>query len=448
MGTFKAGFNRTVITPPNGTPLSGYFFERLATGALDDLELNTVAVTDGERTAILIVADLLMISLPRMDEYRRAVAAGAGVPAEAVFISCTHTHTGPEVGMGEAYASNWERALSDYLVTGAQLALADLADAQVETAAGRVDRISFIRRFFMKDGSVRTNPGVGNPDIRESIGQPDESLQLIVLKRHDGKDIALVNFQVHPDVIGGTRFSADYPGFVRRIMENALDGQAHCVYLNGAQGDTNHLNTAPGPGDAKGLTEVHFDGLRGYEYSRNMGRAIAGEAVKLFGRTAAGRSGPVRFAQRSARIPSNRPKPEDLPEAQRIADLHNAGRDDQLPWKDMELTTAVAEALRMIALKDGPTDYDLKLTAFSMGDVALLGIPGEPFTEIGRQIKQHSPYATTLACCVTNGAEGYFPTQEAYDQGGYEARSSFYRRGVAEIIIREASLLLQELHRG
>jgi len=90
----------------------------------------------------------------------------------------------------------------------------------------------------------------------------------------------------------------------------------------------------------------------------------------------------------------------------------------------------------------------LKLTAFSMGDVALLGIPGEPFTEIGRQIKQHSPYATTLACCVTNGAEGYFPTQEAYDQGGYEARSSFYRRGVAEIIIREASLLLQELHRG
>ncbi len=448
METFKAGFSRTVITPPNGTPISGYFFERLATGALDDLELNTVAVTDGGRTVILIVADLLMISLPRMETYRKAVAQGTGVPMEAVFISCTHTHTGPEVGMGQEYASSWERTLSDYLVTGAQLAMEDLADAQVETAQGRVDRISFIRRFFMKDGSVRTNPGVGNPDIRESIGQPDESLQLIVLKRPGEKDIALVNFQVHPDVIGGTRFSADYPGFVRRIMENALDRQAFCVYINGAQGDTNHLNTAPGPGDAKGLTEVHFDGLRGYEYSRNMGRAIAGEAIKLFGRTAAAKRGPVRFAQRSARIPSNRPAAEDLPEAKRIADLHNAGRDDQLPWKDMELTTAVAEALRMVALKDGPDEYDLKLTAFTLGDVAVVGIPGEPFTEIGRQIKKQSPYPTTLVWCVTNGAEGYFPTREAYDQGGYEARSSFYRRGVAEIIIREAGILLDELHRG
>ena len=30
----------------------------------------------------------------------------------------------------------------------------------------------------------------------------------------------------------------------------------------------------------------------------------------------------------------------------------------------------------------------------------------------------------TLPCCLTNGAEGYYPMKEAYDEGGYEARSS------------------------
>ncbi|MBQ5755719.1 MAG: 30S ribosomal protein S7, partial [Erysipelotrichaceae bacterium] len=41
--------------------------------------------------------------------------------------------------------------------------------------------------------------------------------------REGGNDIAIVNFPVHPDTIGGCKISADYPGFVRRTVEKALD---------------------------------------------------------------------------------------------------------------------------------------------------------------------------------------------------------------------------------
>ncbi|NLD52847.1 MAG: hypothetical protein GX650_08105 [Clostridiales bacterium] len=448
MQSLKVGFDRTIITPPHGTPISGYFFERLATGVLDDLELNTFAATDGKTTLVLLCADLLQIQQPRMDYYRKAVAEKAGIPYEAVFICCTHTHTGPDIGKGEEYFTNWERTLVDYMVSSAQRALDDLADASIETARGRVERISFIRRYRMKDGHVRTNPGVGNPDILESIGQPDETLQLIRMKRQGKRDVALVNFQVHPDVIGGTLFSADYPRFVRQTVEQALDQQVYCIYLNGAQGDTNHLNTAPLPGESNGLTEQHFDAVRGYEHSKNMGRAIGGEAVKIYGRAASQNPLPLRFLQKTVRVPSNQANPKDLSEAHRIADLHNSGHDDQLPWSDMELTTAVAEALRMVALEHGPEYYDLDIAAITLGDVAILGIPGEPFTQIGLQIKEQSPFAMTVTCCLSNGSEGYFPMKEAYDEGGYEARSSFYKGGVAEIIIEQSVQLLKELHRS
>lgn len=446
MQTFRAGFDRTIITPPNGTPMYGYFFDRFSQGVLDDLEVNTLAVSDGANTALILCADLCHIPQSRADSYRQAIAEKCGLAAEAVYICCTHTHTGPTVGKGEEYLSQWERTLPEYLVSSAQRAMEDFAPAWLHIGRGRVERISFIRRYRMKDGGVRTNPGANNPDIVQPIGTPDETLQVVRLLRQDKPEIVLAHFQVHPDVIGGSRISADYPRFVRQSVEGALQNKARCIYFNGAQGDLNHVNTAPLPGESNGLEATSFDDcLRGYAFAQNMGRVIAGETLKVYGRCTPAAAVPVRFGQKNIRVASNKPQPEQLPQAQHIAALHNAGHDDQLPYAAMELTTAVAEALRMVALKDGPDDFELHLTAVALGDVAFLGIPGEPFTQIGRRIKADSPFAMTLPCCLANGSEGYFPMQDAYDEGGYEARSSFYHSGVAEAIIAAAGQLLGAL---
>ncbi|MGI6538271.1 MAG: hypothetical protein ACOX22_08100 [Caldicoprobacterales bacterium] len=93
----------------------------------------------------------------------------------------------------------------------------------------------------MKNGSIKTNPGIGNPNISHPVSEPDETMQLIILKQEGGREILLVNFQVHPDVVGGTKYSADYPGFVRTFVENEMDNVC-CAYFNGCQGDTNHVN--------------------------------------------------------------------------------------------------------------------------------------------------------------------------------------------------------------
>ena len=162
-----------------------------------------------------------------------------------------------------------------------------------------------------------------------------------------------------------------------------------------------------------------------------MGRVIAGAVLQVYEKVQFCDVDCVRAAERIVNAPSNMPTAEEAARAEKIVELHNAGRDAELPFAGMELTTAVAEALRMKHLKDGPETF--------------LGIPGEPFTGIGRGLKDGSPFAMTLPCCLTNGAEGYYPMKEAYDEGGYEARSSNFKAGIAELLIDEGVKLLKSL---
>ena len=146
-------------------------------------------------------------------------------------------------------------------------------------------------------------------------------------------------------------------------------------------------------------------------------------------------AGPVRYAHSVLRVPSQMPTADQLPLAHKYNDLHNAGRDDEIPFEGMQLTTVVAEAARMVKLENGPDHFDLYLSSVSIGDVAFAGFPGEPFTDIGRGTKEGSPFKMTIPCCLVNGSEGYFPVESAYAEGGYEARSSSFAAGIAEALI-------------
>ena len=61
--------------------------------------------------------------------------------------------------------------------------------------------------------------------------------------------------------------------------------------------------------------------------------------------------------QRIIRHPSNMPSPEEMPLAHHYNDLHLAGRDDEIPFEGMMLTTVVAEAERMVELEHGPEAF-------------------------------------------------------------------------------------------
>ncbi len=452
MNTLKAGFSRVVVTPMMGITITGYFKTRKAEGILDDLQINALALACGDKKILMLCIDNCGINQYTMNEYRQYICEVTGVPVEAIFIAATHTHTGPAIKKDIIHCTDADNTLEmEYhqmvyrkMADAAQLALDDLKPARMGWGIGNAPDIAFVRRFRMKDGSVKTNPGVDNPDIVAPMGDVDERVNVIRFDREGAQTLVLVNFADHPDTVGGNLISGDWPYFLRKTVEDALEN-TKCIFFNGAQGDVNHVNVHPHDGYLNDMFMDFDDVARGYGHARYMGRVVAGGVLQAYDKVKYEDVDTLYFMQRTMRVPANLPDAQDLPRAKEIKQLHEAGRDADLPYEGMMLTTIVAEALRMVRLEYGPDVFEMPLSAVAIGNVAFVGIPGEPFTGIGRGLKETDGWDLVVPCCLTNGSEGYFPMQDAYEEGGYEARSSNFKSGVAELIVAEGKALLQDL---
>jgi hypothetical protein len=296
----------------------------------------------------------------------------------------------------------------------------------------------------MKDGSVRTNPGVDNPDILAPIGEVDEWVNVLRFDREGGKSIALVNFGNHPDVVGGDLISGDWPTLYRHRLEKAMDN-VKTLFFNGAEGDVNHVNVNAKDGDLNDTFHDFDDVARGYGHARHMGNVIAGAVMQVYDKVNYVDVDKLHSRVQTVTVPANKGKPEELPLAHKYNDLHKAGKDSEIPYTGMQLTTVLAQSARIVRLENGPDSFKMDISGVVIGDVALVGIPGEPFTGVGRGLKEATGWDVVLPCCLTNGCRGYFPMLDAYQEGGYEARSSSFKAGSAELIVTEGCKMLDEL---
>lgn len=445
--TFKAGFSKICINPPLGAPISGYYMPRFTKGILDDIYARAVAFDDGKRKAVIVTLDLCLLTSEQFALYKNTISEFCNIPYDAVFITCSHTHTAPMIGKDFASELCSDPTYDAHLVMcirdAAAFAFEDLKPARMYSAKSEAKGISFIRRYRMKDGSVRTNPGVGNPDIDHPLGTPNETVKLIKLVRDGGDDICLVNFGTHPDTIGGEYISGDWPGYVCSGLEAAVPG-TKCMFLLAPQGDVNHVNASPTPGEAS-ISTIDFDDVpRSLEHAKHMARVIIGAVLSVFTIAEEVKCGDISYSSKAVQIASNQQN-ERLDEARKINELYSSGRANELPYDGMELTTIVAEAERVINLSNGPEAFEFILSALKVGDMVFGGLPGEPFTEIANRIYEVSPFDNTILCCISNSNGPYFPTSKAYSEGGYEARSSTLKPGGDDIIVNGMCELLNEM---
>ena len=481
-GEFKAGFARVDITPPLGSFMPGYYVDRRAKQVLDPLQINCVAFSDGKETAIIQQYDTEGISDTVANRLRDAIAKATGVKRDAILVHASHTHDGGFLAMKSNHGSNGNAAVDDdgvpqnatavdmlyveMTVTraadAAVAAIADLKPAKLGVGRGEAKRISFGRRYLMKDGRVLTNPGTNNPDIVKPVGNPpDEQVQVLRIDREGGKSIAVINFQTHPDVVGGETLTADWPGLTRTVFEAATFGEALSLVLNGTQGDVNHCNVMPRPGELNGLKRDFDDVDRGYDHAKHMANVIAAAALSVWMKCAPLEAGDIKFGVENVKVPSQKAKDSDaknLKWAEDVWALHEKSDKDGVAggakdyvtkkygWAGMELTTEVARAGRIRRLANGPDFFELPITTVAIGKaVAFAGFPGEPFNDIGKAVKKSSPFGLTLLSCLTNGSRGYFPFSDAFKEGGYESATSPFGPSVADDLIAGELKLLNRL---
>ena len=396
-----AGFARLDITPPLGVKMIGAG-PRTVKGVLDPLYVNALAFGDGEKSSVVLVCDLLGMYGPFGDEWPRQLAAELGLDGDAVMIHCTHTHTGPSPLSDQQYGAWLYRRLKD----AAQMALDDRKPVvDLRWAEGEMPRDFIgVRRYVMKDGSVLHRP---KGDMMQEIAHPvfpgDRSVRTVRILREEGKELVLVNFQTHPDVVGGEYISADWPGAVRDTVE-AEYPQAHCVYLNGTQGQMVLANRYHFP--EKVMPKSH-------PRAREYGTTLAHKALELLKEDESTGLFSMSYGQNTLELTSAREG--------------SGGYDD-----------------------DFPDTRPLTVSTMTFCGLALVGMPNEPYYQVGEHIRGYSKFPVTFALCQTNGGHGYLPLLADFGHPGksYEPRICHYAPGATETVMLTADELLRAAPRG
>ncbi len=438
----KAGFARVDITPPLGTPISGYFYQRLADGVLDPLQLNALAFGNGEDTALIIACDLIGMVMTSGNEVRALISEKTGVPAERIMLCCLHQHTSIRIGdkLGNkdyssfddpSYLSMLYRRFADV----AKMAVDDMSEAVPCTAEAQAVRdIAFVRRYWLEDGTVATNPSSKGPKPVRRCDESDNTVRLIRFKREGKKDIAYVNFSTHPDVISGCKLSADWPGFVRRFVEKEQD--ALCLCVVGCQGDSNHCDYFKPATEGEGCM---FPVGKRYPHSEYMGRSIADTVALIWDKTVAHTGETVFGGFEVVYNKTNTEGEEKYAEQKQFYDDYEAGKFEKAPH-----ITQLAYAKRIIGLRTSPIYRAVPVTVLGLGDIAFVGFGGEPFTDYTHQSHAVAQGKTVFCSCCTNGYEGYLPHARAFEEGGYEASSSFFTPCLEEQCIEAVATMVKK----
>ena len=426
----KAGFSRVDVTPPLGTFVAGDFSARYSKTVLDPIYLNALALEVDGTKAVIIACDFLQMRMKYATPIRELVAKRVDIPAENVMLCALHQHSSISLVDGtynnvltdHAYLDVLYRKFGDVAV----MAIDDLKEAKLSAGIRETDeKIAFIRRYYMKNGEIETNPIGRYQEVDRPYYDADNNVRLLKFERKEGKDIALINFSTHADVIHKHLNSADWPGFARKFVEKDLEN-VHCILTVGVQGDSNHADfTIPEYKD-------------GYEHCQHMGRVIADTVVKMWNDTEEKRADclntTIEILYNKTRLDGEGTEAE----SQKLLDDHYSGRVKGINY------TLLGNASRIVRLKDQTINQKIPITVINLGEVGFVGFGGEPFTRYAEGVRKACPDRFIIASCCTNGGEGYLPIKEAFEEGGYEAGCSNFSPNLEEDCVATAVKLLKK----
>jgi hypothetical protein len=110
------------------------------------------------------------------------------------------------------------------------------------------------------------------------------------------------------------------------------------------------------------------------------------------------------------------------------------------------LTINEVYAQESVRLSEAKPTVTLKLQTIILGDLAIVTIPCEVFADIGREIKQKSPFRHTMVVALANGYNGYLPTPKQHALGGYETWRSGWSYLETEASVKITETLLKMLN--
>lgn len=430
-GDYLVGFSQKVITPPLGVAMAGYSARQgVSQGTHDDLFARALVLYDGATKVALLVCDLLLITGGLVAAVRKRVAEVTDINEHNVLVCATHTHSGPMVWLpdedreyffsaGNPVNKHWQEMLPKLLCEVVEDANQSL---QPITAIGIGESSATLcanRRMIDPFGNVHLLPNVHKPT--------DSQIGILEVQK-EKNTVLLINYACHPVVLceDNLLYSGDYPAFAITYMEQRAERSFKVIFTNGACGNLDPLirgdfNKASEMG--KFLAETVLNEVSKLKSLNQLNLAVNSFIVSL----------PLK------NLPTRDELQQYVKRIRDILDRHGNNPDFHFQRLKNEYDLALQklylleQAYKRFPLRadKGAMEAEIQIIKLNK-EIALIGIPGELFNEIGKDIKLASPFSHTyiLGCC--NDYIGYIPTAQAYIEGGYEVQGTFLAQGAAE----------------
>ena len=442
--TFRAGAFAMDVTPQKfPVSVNGGFADNIATKANDPLHARCLVLDDGKTKLAVVVVDSCMLPRELLDNAKALAEKATKIPSSHMMISATHTHTAPTSTpvFGSPVNADYVEFLTEKIAEGIAKADSNLTPAEWARGSVQEPSLLFNRRWKMKPGvlnsdpfgdttdQVRMNPGHQLPDLLEQAGPTDPEFSFLAVRSLKGEPIALLaNYSLH--YVGDLpALSADYFGVFAELVGPAIGAKEGFVGIlsNGTSGDVNNVDYKNAPVKTKPG-----------ERSRTVAGVLAGHVGKAYPKLRFSKECTLAAAQTELELKVRKPAEAEVVRAKAILDKAGDGkrtaRDDVYAHETVEM-------------QKYPDAVKCKLQALRIGDLAIVGIPCEVFTEIGLTIKKASPLKATFTISLANGYNGYLPTPAQHKLSGYEtwrARSSYLEVDASDKMMVEIGKVLKE----
>ena len=451
---FRAGSASRKITPPVGSIMGSSYGITVSEGVHDDLYAKALVFNRGDVKGAFVVLDIISIPHTVVVQARQLIAKRTGIPSSHVVLAATHAHAGPQMnplfwdavgGLPKQRSEEYVRNLPAMIAEVVELAEKRLQPVQVFVGTARQNKINFNRRFRMKDGSFRMNPGSLNPNIVRAAGPVDPEVSVIEFRSLDSDPVAiLVNFALHAAVVGGSYFSADFPATLSALLANVHGEELVTIFTNGTSGNVNHIDVS------------RRDQLSGHEESARIGTILAADVLKILPQLRPIETNSLQVRSVKVELPVPKIETDEIKWAQQIMAQYGkavppAFSDVVKAWRIIDLASSKSksrgEITTTVPLTDDGTALQSEVQVVALGDeLALVGFPGDAFVELGLAIKLNSPFTFTVISEQSgNGTLSYVPNRKAFLEGGYEVISARFAPGGGEILTETVIRTLIEL---
>ncbi len=401
-----------------------------------DAPLRASAIAlETDRRICIVTSDTIAIPPDVLEAASREIVARTGLPLDHLLMCATHTHHAPctidflGCSRDVAFCQRQQQALIDAAVEacrkldeahrGAELLFAQSQEASIGTNS----------RYLLKDGTTAWYRQRWEDVIRPT-GPCDPDLPVLALRGPDGETIGTIfNHSVHN--IGALTKGAWSPGFyglAAQELERRHGGVT--LFLPGAFGSTHHTgyfganentNAIPPAECVHRITEA-------VEYGLKVAEPLDIEPFIALRRSFSYR---VRRFDEAAEEAAVRYWSEtytpDNPQAH------------QQVFRQMRAEMAPVQG----------EEREIPLMVIRLGDVALVGLPGEVFARLGLEVRRRSPFRHTYVVGLANGTLGYIGDRVSYELGGYQLWAGWHsvsEPGTGEAMVEQALGMLGEVY--